>query len=195
MITEGWGTDELPASVALRSVLSGESSPEERRALRREQAEADVRRARAQDTADSAAAAVFMARMRGETVHGVADVLAGAAGARDGLDVDAHSRRREAVAILRRHGLADVLGAPSGVVLDANLGVLERPVDERARARLDFEYESGRSERAAEARRAYVDGLKVSRRSRGLDTAPTPGERQAAAEAPYRHLPEFESVR
>ena len=74
-MSEGWVGGELPASEHLRTVaeiLSAPPSPEERRALRREQAEAEAKRASAADTADNAAAAGFMARINGHAAAGPA---------------------------------------------------------------------------------------------------------------------------
>jgi hypothetical protein len=59
VIETGWVGDELPVSAHLRTVaeiLNQPPLPEERRALRREAAEAEAGRAQAQDFADSVAA-------------------------------------------------------------------------------------------------------------------------------------------
>ena len=73
----GWAGWVAARSEHLRTVaeiLSAPPSPEERRALRREEAEAEAKRASAADTADNAAAAEFMARLNG---HAAAGSLAG----------------------------------------------------------------------------------------------------------------------
>jgi hypothetical protein len=87
-MNEGWagwvGTHELPASKHLRTVaeiLAAPPTPAKRRAERREQAEAEARRASARDAADSAAAAQFVARANGTPPR---DVLAEAG--RDPVD-------------------------------------------------------------------------------------------------------------
>ena len=108
-MSEGWAAWELPASAHLRSVseiLLAPPSPEERRALRREQAEAEAKRASAADTADNAAAAAFMGRV---TATPPRDVLAEAAAGEPFRDREAAARRRAAIDVLRPLGLADVI--------------------------------------------------------------------------------------
>jgi hypothetical protein len=170
----GWvEAHELPASEHLRTVgeiLSAPPSPEERRALRREQAEAEAKRASAADSADNAAAAAFMARVNGTPPR---DVLAGAA-AEPFRDREAAARRRAAIDALRPLGLADVItGSQSGVIFDANMGILEPVPDVAERAALDRRYEAERSERLAEQGRAIVNQARVQLeerlRARGLD--------------------------
>jgi hypothetical protein len=181
-MTEGWAgwveDHELPASRQLRSVaeiVSAPPTPAERRAERREQAEAEARRASAQDAADSAAAAQFMARTNGTPPR---DQLAGAA-AEPFRDREAAARRRAAIDVLRPLGLADVItGGQSGVIFDANMGVLEPPQDEPARAAMDRQYEFERSQREADARNRLVARAKVQlgerRRALGLDSPRVP---------------------
>jgi hypothetical protein len=174
----GWIPDELPASKHLRSVqeiLTAPPTAAERRQLQREQAEAGDQAARAQDLADGAAAQGWVARMRGEPPRSAAEVLAGS---RDELDREQHDRRRAAARILREHGLADVLGVPSGVVLDANMGILEPVEDQSARAAnaaADRRYEFERGQREADERNRIVARSKVQleerRRALGLDSA------------------------
>ena len=135
MSGEGWAAWELPASEHLRTVaeiLSAPPAPEERRALRREQAEAEAKRASAADTADNAAAAGFMARLNG---HAPRDPLAVAAAGEPFRDREAArpapGRDRRAAAAGpggRDHGRRG-----SGVILDANMGILE-PVPDRGGA-------------------------------------------------------------
>jgi hypothetical protein len=176
-MSEGWAAwvedHELPAARQLRSVaeiLSAPPSPEERRALRREQAEAEAKRASARDTADNAAAAAFMARINGTPPR---DVLAEAA-VEPFRDREAAARRRAAIDVLRPLGLADVItGGQSGVILDANIGVIEPVPDVAQRAELDRQYEAERSERLAEEGRAIVNRARMQLeeryRARGLD--------------------------
>jgi hypothetical protein len=163
MIETGWtaAPDELPVSAHLRSVaeiLAAPLTAAERRQARRELDEQDERRAQVRDVADAAESVAFRARVNGYQLHGTADVLAGV---RDGLDREQHERRRAAARVLREHGLADVLGVPSGTVFDANLGALEPPQDERARAAMDREYEHGRALREAEARTRAVAAMRL----------------------------------
>jgi hypothetical protein len=151
-------------------ILSAPPSPEERRALRREQAEAEAKRASAADTADNAAAAAFMAQINGTPPR---DVLAEAAAEMPFRDREAAARRRAAIDVLRPLGLADVVtGFQSGVVFDANMGVLEPVPDVAQRAAMDRQYVSGRSERQAEERREAVNRargeLLARRRARRL---------------------------
>ena len=147
-MSEGWAGWELPASEHLRTVgeiLSAPPTPEERRAERREQAEAEAKRASALDAADNAAAAGFMARLNG---HEPRDPLAAAAAGEPFRDREADARRRAAIDVLRPLGLADVItGGWSGVVFDANMGILEPVPDVAQRAELDRRYEFERSER------------------------------------------------
>jgi hypothetical protein len=176
-MAEGWAgwveAHELPAAEHLRSVaeiLSAPPSPEERRALRREQAEAEARRASAADTADNAAAAAFMGRVNGTPPR---DVLAEAAAGEPFRDREAAARRRAAIDALRPLGLADVItGGQSGVVFDANMGILEPEPDVAQRAALDRQYVFERAERQAEERREAVNRargeLLARRRTRGL---------------------------
>jgi hypothetical protein len=163
--TAGWIPDELPAAEHLRTVaeiLSAPPSPEERRALRREQAEAEAKRARAQDSGDSAAAAAFIARVTGTPPR---DVLAEAA-AEPFRDREAHARRRAAIEVLRPLGLEDVLtGGSSGVIFDANMGVIEPEPDVAQRAAMDFDYETRRSAERAEEGRRFVEDIKTRRRA------------------------------
>ena len=176
-MTEGWAgwveDHELPAGRHLRTVaeiVSAPPSPEERRALQREQAEAEAKRASAADTADNAAAAAFMARVNGTPPR---DVLAEAA-VEPFRDREAAARRRAAIDVLRPLGLADVItGGQSGVIFDANMGILEPVPDVAERAELDRMYEAGRSARMAEEGRAIVNRARVQLeerlRARGLD--------------------------
>jgi hypothetical protein len=155
----GWvEAHELPGSAHLRTVaeiLSAPATAEERRAERREEAEAEAKRASAADTADNAAAQGFMARMNG---HAPLDPLTAAAAEPPGRDRETAARRRAAIDLLRPHGLQDVVtGFQSGVVFDANMGVLEPPRDVAQQAALDRRYEAERSERLAEERRAIVN--------------------------------------
>lgn len=174
MSGEGWAAWELPASEHLRTVaeiLSAPPAPEERRALRREQAEAEAKRASAADTADNAAAAGFMARLNG---HAPRDPLAVAAAGEPFRDREAAARRRAAIDALRPLGLADVItGGGGGAVLDANMGILEPVPDVAERAELNRVYEAQRSERLAEEGRAIVNRARVQLqqrlRARGLD--------------------------
>jgi hypothetical protein len=136
VIETGWVPDELPVSAHLRTVaeiLNQPPSPEERRALRREAAEAEARRAQAQDFADSVAARGFMDRLNGRPGRGAADVLAAAG--RDGFERENAGRRRAAIEAMKPLGLADVItGGQSGVIFDRNVGVIEAPRDESAHA-------------------------------------------------------------
>jgi hypothetical protein len=117
--------------------------------------------------ADAAAAVAFRARVNGTSPR---NVLASGG---EGPDREQHDRRRAAARILREHGLADVLGVPSGTVLDVNMGTLEAPVDERARAEMDRQYEFERSAREAEARTRAITAMAARlderRRAAGLD--------------------------
>lgn len=174
-MSEGWAGWELPASEHLRTVteiLTAPETAEERRQTRREEAAAEAKRASAQDSADNAAAAGFMARLNG---HALQDPLAAAAVEPPGRDREAAARRRAAIDLLKPHGLQDVITGQPGslVILDANIGILEAPPDESARAELDRRYELQRSEREREDRCRAVDGYRVSlderRRAAGLD--------------------------
>ena len=157
-MSEGWAAWELPASEHLRTVgeiLAAPESPEERRARRRVEAEAEARRASALDAADNTAAAGFMARLNG---HAARDPLAAATAGEPFRDREAAVRRRAAIDALRPLGLADVItGGSSGAVLDANMGILEPMQDEAQRAELDRRYAFARSEREAEEGRAIVN--------------------------------------
>jgi hypothetical protein len=158
----GWVEDhELPAAAAARTIgeiLQAPPTPEERRALRREQAEQEQRRAAALDAAEASATQGFIARMNG---HAPRDVLAEAA-VEPFRDREAAARRRAAIEALRPLGLADVItGGQSGVILDANMGVLEPVPDMAQRAEMDRTYESGRSERRAAEGRAIVNRARV----------------------------------
>jgi hypothetical protein len=170
----GWVEDhELPASRHLRTVaeiVSAPPTPTERRAERREQAEAEARRASARDAADNAAAAQFVARINGTPPR---EPLADAA-AEPFRDREAAARRRAAIDILKRHDLQDViLGGQSGVILDANIGVIEPVPDVAQRAELDRQYEFERSEREAAERNRVVGRaraqLEERYRARGVD--------------------------
>jgi hypothetical protein len=197
VIETGWVGDELPVSAHLRTVaeiLNQPPLPEERRALRREAAEAEAGRAQAQDFADSVAARGFMDRLNGRPGRGAADVLA-EAGRDPFRDTEALARRRAAIDALKPLGLDDVItGGQSGCVLDANLGILE-PVEDRsarsARAAMDRTYELERSQREADARTRFVARAKVQlderRRALGLDS-PRVSYRSAVpdAETVYR---------
>ena len=181
-MAEGWAAWELPAAGHLRTVaeiLSAPPSPEERRALRREQAEAEARRASAADTADNAAAAAFMGRINGTPPR---DVLAEAAAGEPFRDREIAARRRAAIDVLRPLGLADVItGGQSGVVLDANMGILEPEPDLAQRAAMDRQYVFERSERQAEERRSVVNRaraqLQARYRARALGRAAPDGPR------------------
>jgi hypothetical protein len=188
----GWvEAHELPVSAHLRSlgeILSAPPTAEERRAQRREQAEQEQRRAAVLDAADASATQGFIARMNG---HAPRDPLAEAAAEPFG-GRDASRRRRAAIDVLRPLGLADVItGGQSGVILDANMGVLEPVPDVAQRAGLDRQYEAERSERLAEEGRAIVNRSRVQlqarRRAAGLD-GPRVSHRSAVpdAEAVYR---------
>lgn len=197
MAETGWIVPgELPVGAHLRSlteILNQPPSPEERRALRREAAEAEARRAQAQDTADDVAARGFMDRLNGRPSRDAADVLAEAA--HDPFrDTEALTRRRAAIDALKPLGLDDVItGGQSGCVLDTNLGILE-PVEDRparsARAAMDRQYEFERSQREAEERNRFIARVKAQLdgrlRARGL--APRVSHRSAGpdAETVYR---------
>ncbi len=94
-------------------------------------------------------------------------------------DRESAARRRAAIDVLRPLGLADVItGGQSGVILDANMGVLEPVPDVAQRAALDRTYEAERSERLAEEGRAIVNRARVQLqerlRARGLDRRESP---------------------
>jgi hypothetical protein len=116
------------------------------------------------------ATAAFRARVNGTPPR---NVLAEAA-AEPFRDREAATRRRAAIDILRRHDLEDVItGASSGVIFDANMGVVEPQRDVAQRAALDRRYEAARSEReAAERNRAieqYRQAWDERMRARGWD--------------------------
>jgi hypothetical protein len=101
------------------------------------------------------------------------DVLAEAAAGEPFRDREAAARRRAAIDALRPLGLADVItGGQSGVVFDANMGILEPEPDVAQRAALDRQYVFERAERQAEERREAVNRargeLLARRRTRGL---------------------------
>jgi hypothetical protein len=194
-MSEGWAgwveAHELPASAHLRSVteiLSAPESPEERRARRREEAEAEARRADARDAADASATQGFIARMNG---HAMQDPLAAAA-SEPFRDHEAAARRRAAVEILKRHDLADVItGGASGCVIDPHLGIVEPAPDLAQRAAMDHQYAFERSQREADERNRIIARSKVQlgerRRALGLGS-PRVSHRSAVqdAEAVYR---------
>jgi hypothetical protein len=175
MTEAGWAgwleAHELPASENLRTVaevLSAPPTAAERAQLRAEAAEAEAKRAVVQDVADSAAAAQFIAQVNGTPAR---DPLAAGA-AEPFRDREALGDRKRAIELLKPHGLAHVVtGYRSGVVIDPNMGVLEVPQDERARAELDRRYESQRAEREIAARNRTVDRYRERmgerRRARG----------------------------
>ena len=102
--------------------------------------------------------------------------------------------------MLRPLGLADVItGGQSGVIFDANMGILEPVPDVAERAELDRSTRPSRSERMAEEGRAIVNRARVQLeerlRARGLDrrephrtddAARRQYERAAARSAPSR---------
>jgi hypothetical protein len=197
--TAGWIAEpnELPAGQALRSVATiladHPTSRAERDQERWERAREDARQARVQDVADTMEAAAFRASLRGETPRTAGDVLTEAG--REPLGRQDAGRRRAAIEILRQHGLADVIdGGGSGVVIDANMGVLEPFVDERARAAMDQQYEFERAERKAEegtravaAARARLDEQWRARGLGPLRPSHQPAVRgETAEEARYR---------
>ena len=105
-------------------------------------------------------------------------MLAGAA-AEPFRDREAAARRRAAIDVLRPLGLADVItGGQSGVIFDANMGMLEPVPDVAERAELDRIYEAERSERLAEEGRAIINRSRVQLeerlRARGLDRREPP---------------------
>jgi hypothetical protein len=170
--TAGWVLDELPVSEHLRTVaeiLNAPPTAAERRQLRREQAEAQA--GHDSPAADAAAAAAFRARINGTPPR---DVL-GEAAVEPFRDREAAGRRRAAIDALRPLGLADVItGGQSGVVIDANMGILEPVPDVAARDAMDRQYEFERSRREADERNRIVAQSKVQlgerRRALGLDS-------------------------
>ncbi len=185
MIT-GWISEaqELPVSQHLRSVaeiLNAPPTAAERRQLKREQDEQARRRADVADAASAASARGFIAAMNGTPPR---DVLAEAA--REPFrDREQAARRRAAIDVLRPLGLADVIsGYQSGTVWDYNMGELQAPQDESARAAMDRQYVFERSQREAEERTRAVDQARVQLRarlrSRGLGGAVSHRSRPAA---------------
>jgi hypothetical protein len=154
-------TGTLPAAEHARTIseilLAGPTA-EERHQLRREKAVEDARRAEMRDVADSVDAVAFRARINGTAA--AHNPLAEAA-AEPFRDREAAGRRRRAIDILREHGLEDVLGASSGVIFDRYLGVLEAPGPDTRQ--LDIQYESGRAEAEAEARRQRINHYRSHR--------------------------------
>ncbi len=89
-------------------------------------------------------------------------------------DREALDDRKRAIELLKPRGLAHVVtGAWSGVVIDANLGVLEPEPDLAQRAAMDRAYESARSEREVAERNRAVERYRLRMderfRARGLD--------------------------
>lgn len=154
----GWWPEELPAAQHARSIteiLNAPSSRADRDQLRLErEAEAD-RRARAADAAAAADNMRFAAMAAGRPA---VDPLAAARSDIPFRDQQTAIRRRSAIEVLRSHGLEDVItGGDSGCIFDPNLGLLEPQRDTAERDRMNFEYESGRSERESSANTAYVN--------------------------------------
>jgi hypothetical protein len=160
----GWTGAELPASREARElaeILTADPTFAERQAERFEQARRDEQKERAAEDREAAETRAWLARLRGEQLPSVGEVLA--RGRQDaGLPGDhERQRRHQAREILRRYGLEDMItGSASGVVFDVNMGVLEPAHDVAQRSAADFEdAETARLvKRAAEDRR-YIESI------------------------------------
>ena len=181
-MSEGWAgwveAHELPAAEHLRTAAEILRRPRRQRSGVRCGVKRRKRRrnAAARDAADIAAAAAFLARINGTPPR---DVLAEAA-AEPSRDREATARRRAAIDVLRALGLQDLItGGQSGVVFDANMGVLEPVRDVAERAALDRRYVAERSERLAEQGRTIVNRSRVQlaerRRAGGWTGGSHPG--------------------
>lgn len=199
MVEVGWvESHEMPASRELRSladILAAPPSTREQRDIERaERVEAEERSGRAQLHADAVETEMFLHRLRGTTPKSVLDQALH----EPFRDNQAAIRRRAAIDALRPLGLSDVItgGFDSGVILDANVGVVEPVRDERAVAQMNQDYEFERSQRAAEERTRAVAQFKTKLderwRARGL-SSPRASHRAATSNS-GRERPSYRSA-
>ena len=152
----GWVPDEDASSPGQLAVFTFETDTfAEREAARAEEAERKAQRDRARDAASGAETQAWLMRLRGEQPPGVDEVLGRPDAALPGAGEQ--DRRRRAREILRSYGLEDVItGGQSGVILDANIGVLEPVRDVAQRSAGDPGPEVRRSLEQLEGNRRWM---------------------------------------